>query len=85
MNCKELLSKTEPVFRLLYDSLLTEEEKRAIQGGGSCLDIDTGTPCICLYFRKTDPKADYWIQKWNNQVIDGIRIQAEKRGIAVAC
>jgi hypothetical protein len=35
MKYKELISITEPVFKKLYNELLTEEEKLAIQGGGS--------------------------------------------------
>lgn len=83
MNYHELLQATEPVFKKLYDILLTEEEKIAIQGGGSSTDRVTGNPCVCLYFRTNDPKADIWIEKWNGQTVDGILIKAEKRGIAV--
>jgi hypothetical protein len=85
MKYKELISITEPVFKKLYNELLTEEEKLAIQGGGSGMEEKTNEPCIFLFFRKIDPMADSFILKWNNKKIDNVLIKAEKREAAVLC
>lgn len=56
MDFSKLKKATDPVFEELYENLFSGEEKAASQGAGASL-TETGEPCVCLFFRKNDPKG----------------------------
>ena len=84
MNFSEVKKATDPAVEELFKVLLSEEEKKTMHGCAVSV-TDLGEPCVWLFFRKSDPKAAYLAQKWNNSSVQGVLVLAEVRSSAELC
>lgn len=83
MNAKELNAVCEPVAKALFTEHWSHQDQLLIQGHGFTVDESyRDRPVIVVSLRVGTPGNERFAQRWDNTILNGVRIRVEIRPIA---